>query len=218
MPATTIVLPLKPEKVETVRAQLLRLHPELLLFLSKVNRVYVRGCDPKAANGVTTISICTGTDLMNVRDKTANASVVELSVKEKMGASEEKCKYYLWRQAFPVKPANRVNTRMNVEEWVNTLAFPFGNRLRRGTSFVGVFAFLPTAMVTSFPSVIQADFILASSRESILLDNVWNLGILECVPSAFVNAFESCVKELSLFPSVGQAFQFIPSSITNSGV
>lgn len=43
------------------------------------------------------------------------------------------------------------------------------------------------------------------------MDNVWNLGILECVPSAFVNAFESCVKELSLFPSVGQAFQFIPT-------
>ncbi|KAM1550658.1 hypothetical protein FF1_042961 [Malus domestica] len=128
-----------------------------------------------------------------------------------MGASEEKCKYYLWRQAFPVKPANRFNTRMNVEEWVITLAFPFGNRLRRGTSFVGVFAFLPTAMVTSFPFVIQADFILASSRESILLDNVWNLGILGCVPSVFVNAFESCVKELSLFPSVGQAFQFIPT-------
>ncbi|RXH91522.1 hypothetical protein DVH24_020545 [Malus domestica] len=139
VPATTIVLPLKPEKVETVRAQLSGLHPELLLFLSKVNRVYVRGCDPKAANGVSKISICTGTDLMNVRDKTANARVVELSVKEKMGASEEKCK------------------------------------------------------------------------ESILLDNVWNLGILECVPSAFVNAFESCVKELSLFPSVGQAFQFIPT-------
>lgn len=163
VPATTIVLPLKPEKVETVRAQLLRLHPELLLFLSKVNRVYVRGCDPKAANGVTTISICTGTDLMNVCDKTANARVIELLVKEKMGASEEKCKYYLRRQAFPVKPANRVNTRMNVEEWVITLAFPFGNRLRRGTSFVGVFAFQPTAMVTSFPFVIQADFILASS-------------------------------------------------------
>jgi len=44
-------------------------------------------------------------------------------------------------------------------------------------------------MVTNLPFIIQADFLLASSRESILFDSQWNRGILECVPSAFVNAF-----------------------------
>ncbi|KAK9903777.1 hypothetical protein M0R45_000954 [Rubus argutus] len=32
LPATTFILPLKPDKVEAVRAQLLELHPEILLF------------------------------------------------------------------------------------------------------------------------------------------------------------------------------------------
>ncbi|VVA11864.1 PREDICTED: LOW QUALITY PROTEIN [Prunus dulcis] len=210
MPTTTFILPLKPDKVEAVRAQLSELHPEILLFLSKVKRLYVRGCDPEEADDVSTISIFSETEHMDLSDERANSRVVQLSVKEKK-CDTELCKYYLWREAFPVKPGNQVSIRMDVEKWVITLAFPFGERLRRGMSSVGIFAFLPTAMVTNFPFVIQADFILASSRESILLDNVWNLGILDCVPSAFVNAFQSCVRELQLFPSVDQTFQFLPA-------
>ncbi|KAM2021197.1 hypothetical protein ACFX16_043246 [Malus domestica] len=199
LPTTIFVLPLKPDKVEAVRAQLSDLHPEILLFLSKIKRLYVRGFDSGKADDVSTISIFSETEHMDLGDERANSRVVQLSVKETECETEDLCKYYLWRESFPVKPGNRVSVRMDVEEWVITLAFPFGERLRRGTSSVGIFAFLPTAMVTNFPFVIQADFILSSSRESIMLDNLWNLGILECVPSAFVNAFQSYVKDLSLF-------------------
>ncbi|KAM5559542.1 hypothetical protein ABKV19_020949 [Rosa sericea] len=211
LPTTTFILPLKPDKVEAVRAQLSELHPEILLFLSKVKRLYVRGCDAEEADDVSTISIFSETEHLKLSDKTAKSRFVQLSVKEKMCDAEQLCKYYLWREEFPVKPRNKVRIRMDVEKWVITLAFPFGERLRRGTSSVGIFAFLPTAMVTNFPFIIQADFILASSRESIRLDNVWNLGILKCVPSAFVNAFQSCVEDFSLFPSISQPFEFLPA-------
>lgn len=193
LPATTFIFPLKQDKVEAVRAQLLELHPEILLFISKIKRLYARGCDPKKADDVTTLSMFSETEHTELRSKTASSRVVQLSVKEKMYDSEQLCKYYLWREEFPVKPCNRVDIRMDVEKWVITLAFPFGKRLRRGASPVGIFAFLPTTMVSNFPFVVQADFILASSRESIILDNSWNMGILQCVPSAFVNAFRRCV-------------------------
>lgn len=214
LPTTIFVLPLKPDKVEAVRAQLSDLHPEILLFLSKIKRLYVRGFDSGKADDVSTISIFSETEHMDLGDERANSRVVQLSVKETECETEDLCKYYLWRESFPVKPGNRVSVRMDVEEWVITLAFPFGEGLRRGTSSVGIFAFLPTAMVTNFPFVIQADFILSSSRELIMLDNLWNLGILECVPSAFVNAFQSYVKDLSLFTSVDQAFQFLPAQVS----
>lgn len=107
-----------------------------------------------------------------------------------------------------MKPESIISARMDVQQWIVTLAFPFGDRLRRGTSFVGVFAFLPTTMVTNFPFIIQADFILSSSRETILLDNPWNLGILECVPAAFLNAFQVCILEVSV---AGEAFEFLPA-------
>ncbi|KAI3763706.1 hypothetical protein L2E82_13700 [Cichorium intybus] len=89
---------------------------------------------------------------------------------------------------------------MDVEEWVITLAFPYGKRLRGSTLAPGIYSFLPTGTVTNFPFIIQADFLLASSREDILWDNKWNQGILDCVPVAFSNAFTSLTEHpLNMF-------------------
>ncbi|KAI5010705.1 hypothetical protein ZWY2020_012842 [Hordeum vulgare] len=119
----------------------------------------------------------------------------------------------MWRQKFPVKPENRVDKRVEIDEWVITLAFPHGERLSRGKQISpGVYAFLPTEMVTNFPFIIQADFLLASSREAILFDSPWNKGILECVPSAFLNAFVALVKSSADAPamSLPSMFNFLP--------
>lgn len=99
-----------------------------------------------------------------------------------------------------------------MEELVITLAFPNGERLSRGVKLPGVYAFLPTEMVTNFPFIIQADFVLSSSRETILLDNKWNQGILDCVPSTFVNAFVSSVRttDEAPLPSLAHLFNFLP--------
>ena len=85
-------------------------------------------------------------------------------------------------------------------------------RLHRGMSSIGIYAFLPTEMVTNFPFIIQADFLLASSRETVLLDNKWNQGILDCVASAFINAFVSLIKTSENAPisSLVPMFRFIP--------
>ncbi|KAL2894933.1 Sacsin [Bienertia sinuspersici] len=208
IPTTTIVLPLKTDKVKPVTKELSSLHPELLLFLSKLSRLYVHE-NSIVPNNVTAISIVSQTNYIVSSDKGATSSIIHLSVKEKPDAPEEKCKYYLWRQSFAVTDQAKVSERADVKEWIVSLAFPFGKRLKRGTSSVGVFAFLPTSMVTKFPFVIQADFILASSRESIVFDSKWNQGILECLPVAFYNAFLSFVN-LSSMRRVAWAFEFLP--------
>ncbi|XP_021754621.1 uncharacterized protein LOC110719947 [Chenopodium quinoa] len=213
IPTTTIVLPLKPEKIESVKEQLSQLHPELLLFLCKIKKLYVRSSNSyyKDASDVCAISISHETQHVVVRSKKADSRVVHLAVGGAEGSDEESCQYYIWRQMFPVMTENKVHGREDVKEWTISLAFPVGNRLTRGTSSsVGVFAFLPTMMVTNFPFIIQADFLLSSSRESILLDNKWNLGILKCVPSAFLNAFTSCVKERSTLFTIAKTFKFLP--------
>ncbi|KAI3497810.1 hypothetical protein L1887_33360 [Cichorium endivia] len=46
LPTTTLVLPLKPEKVKAVKDELSSLNPEVLLFLSKIKRLSVREEDP----------------------------------------------------------------------------------------------------------------------------------------------------------------------------
>ncbi|RWW07452.1 hypothetical protein BHE74_00013449 [Ensete ventricosum] len=213
LPSTTIILPLKSEKESTVKKQLSSLHPEVLLFLSKVRQLSVREVndDPKL-NTVSQISISSEANYQMRKNLNAESYTLHLAAQEVDENDEEACCYYMWKQKFPVKPESIVKKRLEVEEWVITLAFPYGRRLNRGMKSSGIFSFLPTEMVTGFPFIIQADFLLVSSRESILLDSPWNQGILSCVPSAFINAFVTLVKGADDAPSfsVPNLFNFIP--------
>ncbi|KAI8529254.1 hypothetical protein RHMOL_Rhmol12G0211000 [Rhododendron molle] len=213
LPATIILLPLKPDKVQPVKQQLSSIHPELLLFLSKIKRLSVKedNKDPKL-NSVTAISISSETDFATRKNIDAESFLLHLSANEKGDKLERECCYHMWRQRFPVKQENKVERRMDVEELVITLAFPNGKSLNRGMQTPGIYAFLPTEMVTNFPFIIQADFVLASSRETILLDNQWNQGILDYVPSAFINAFNALVKTVEDAPvsCLPPMFEFLP--------
>ncbi|VVA21672.1 PREDICTED: LOW QUALITY PROTEIN [Prunus dulcis] len=213
LPTTTLILPLKPDKVKPVKQQLSRMHPEVLLFLAKVKRLSVREVneDPRL-NTVTAIAISSETDFETRKNIDADSYTLHLSAEENGNELETECSYYMWKQKFPVKQDCRDEKRMEVDEWVITLAFPYGERLNRGTSSPGIYAFLPTEMITNLPFIIQADFLLASSRENILLDKKWNQGILNCVPSAFINAFLSLVRTVEDAPvsSLPPFFRFLP--------
>ncbi|XP_057750297.1 uncharacterized protein LOC130968840 [Arachis stenosperma] len=212
LPTTTIVLPLKPDKVAPVKLQLSTIHPEILLFLSKIKRLTVKedNDDPKL-NTISAVSISSEVNFKTSKNINAESYTLHL-LEEENGDSEKECSYYMWKQKFPVRSENRVERRMDVDEWVITLAFPNHERLQRGNTSPGVYAFLPTEMVTSFPFIIQADFVLASSRETILLDNKWNQGILSCVPTAFMEAFKSLIITTNDAPlsNLPRMFQFLP--------
>ncbi|XP_050376688.1 uncharacterized protein LOC126794087 [Argentina anserina] len=212
LPTTTLILPLKLDKVLPVKKQLSVIHPEVLLFLSKIKRLSVReDNEDQRQNTVSAIEIESQTDFVTRKNINAQSYTLRLSAEENGGNGE--CSYHMWKQRFPVRQEFRVERRMEVDEWVITLAFPNGERLRRAmNSSPGVYAFLPTEMVTNFPFIIQADFLLASSRETILLDNKWNQGILECVPTAFAHAFNTLVKTVEGAPasSLPPMFRFLP--------
>ncbi|KAL2319840.1 hypothetical protein Fmac_028809 [Flemingia macrophylla] len=213
LPTTTIILPLKSDKVKPVKQQLSNIHPEVLLFLSKIRHLSVRedNEDPKL-NTVNSVSISSEIEFCTRKNMNAESYTLHLSAEEN-GDHGKECSYYMWKQKFPVRFENVVERREGVEEWVVTLAFPNQERLHRGRSLPGVYAFLPTEMVTNFPFIIQADFVLASSRETILLDNKWNQGILECVPSAFMSAFKTLVigSDQAPISSLPPIFRFLPT-------
>ncbi|XP_047325341.1 uncharacterized protein LOC124929109 [Impatiens glandulifera] len=217
LPTTTIVLPLKDDKITPVKNQLSTIHPELLLFLSKIRKLSVKeDCDDPGLRTITSISIASETNFLSRKNIDADSYLLHLSSDE-----EGECGYHMWRQRFPVKPEHRVDVRKEVEEWVLTLSFPIGKRLNRGMNSPGVYAFLPTEMCSNFPFIVQADFILASSRETILMDNKWNKGILGCVPTAFVNAFCSMVKtseEDTPVSTLVSMFDFLPINSSSYSV
>ncbi|KAL9996665.1 putative histidine kinase/HSP90-like ATPase superfamily [Helianthus debilis subsp. tardiflorus] len=213
LPTTTLVLPLKSEKVKPVKDQLSTIHPEVLLFLSKIKRLSVRedNDDPRL-NTVSAISISSEKNFVTLKSMDAESYTLHLTADVSGNQDDNECGYYMWKQRFPVKQQNKVDVRSEVDEWVITLAFPYGKRLNRGASMPGIYSFLPTEMVTNFPFIIQADFLLASSRENILWDNKWNEGILDCVPVAFLNSFTSLVKssESAAISSLPNQFRFLP--------
>ncbi|KAM7255794.1 hypothetical protein ACFE04_011535 [Oxalis oulophora] len=212
LPTTTLILPLKPDKVDPVKKQLSSIQPEVLLFLSKIKHFSVRESNKDPSQSmVSDIAITSETNLVTRKNIDAESFTLFLSANEAECLTEKQCSYYMWRQKFPVRRENIVDRRMEVDELVITLAFPNQERLDRGSVSHGVYAFLPTEMVTNFPFIIQADFLLASSRESVLLDNKWNKGILDLVPTAFVNAFTSLVK-LTDAPvsNLPRMFEFLP--------
>ena len=196
-----------------MKQQLSNVRPEVLLFLSKIRRLSVRehNKDPRL-NTVSAIAIMSETEFVVRKNIDAVSYTLHLSADERDKGYKGECSYFMWKQKFPVKQENKVERRMEVEELVITLAFPLKERLHRGMSSPGIYAYLPTEMVTNFPFIIQADFLLASSRETILLDNKWNQGIIDCIPSAFINAFVSLIKnsENALVSSLAPMFKFIP--------
>ena len=212
LPTTTIVLPLKSDKVEPVKQQLSNLHPEVLLFLSKIRHLSVReGNKDSKQNTATSVSISSEINFVTRKNMNAESYTIHLSTGENSTHTKE-CSYYMWKQKFPVKLENVVERRRGVEECVVTLTFPQQERLHKDKSLPGVYAFLPTEMVTNFPFIIQADFVLASSRETILFDDKWNQGILEYVPSAFIDAFKTLVTGSNEAPvsSLPYMFKFLP--------
>ncbi|KAH9325934.1 hypothetical protein KI387_006112, partial [Taxus chinensis] len=124
--------------------------------------------------------------------------------------SNRECSYYMWRQRFPVKAENRVEGREEVDNWVMTLTFPHEERVTttRNKVSAGIYAFLPTEMVTGFPFIIQVEFLLVSSRKSIRWDDKWNKGILDCIPSDFCSAFLYLVKSVESAPLSSRSYYF----------
>ncbi|CAI0453670.1 unnamed protein product [Linum tenue] len=202
----------KRDKVKAVKEQLSSVHPEVLLFLSKIKHFSVRE-DPNL-NTVLTISITKEVDLVWRKSIDAMSYTLHLSAESNNGKGNGECNYYVWKQRFPVNLENRVESRIDLEELVVTLAFPNGERLHKGGGkhSPGIYAFLPTEMITNFPFIIQADFILSSSREVVLLDSKWNQEILGCVPTTFVNALVAVIKSDQGVPvaTLRQMFWFLP--------
>ncbi|CAN5959351.1 unnamed protein product [Sphagnum jensenii] len=189
LPTTTLVLPLRDNKVEAVREQLKKISAETILFLSQVCTFTVREDSHGASQQALSITRQTVWSKYGNHEGAAAAnSTVRLSVDKSAAPKSSSRLYFLSQHSFPVAAAQVVEQRKNVDSWVLTLAFPLHGRIP-GSTVGDLYAFLPTELTTGFPFLVNADFLLASSRETILFNNPWNMGILGCISEAFSRAF-----------------------------
>ncbi|HAT81796.1 MAG TPA: hypothetical protein DCS17_10715, partial [Flavobacterium sp.] len=185
---TAILLPLKKDKRQKIHTELQKIRPETILFLSKLQNM--------------TIYFKEGTneETLKLARMDNGYPIVQLSINGKIYS------YWLRKDAFTV-PENLVEEkRENVKEREITIAFPLDaekDQIEHGR----IFAFLPTEVVSGLPFLVNADFILSSSREAIQTDRSWNLWLRDCIAEVVVKG----LLELIQCPQYQiTAYAFIP--------
>ncbi len=178
---TTIILPLKEgTDSEIINNALQDIAPETILFLSKLKTIEI---DVDLPN--------THYEIVIEKDDT-KYPVVELThLKRQQGREElETRQYWVAARDFD-KPANiNPEKRKDVTARTVSVAIP----LDAGNSHPGkLFAYLPVWEKTGLPFLVNADFLLVSSREGIHEQEPWNLWLRDCIASAYAEAFLAIV-------------------------
>ncbi|MFC2029842.1 sacsin N-terminal ATP-binding-like domain-containing protein [Chloroflexota bacterium] len=162
---TCIYLPLDEGQYNNVAEQLQQIAPETILFLSKLEALSVWIDDEPVVRVV--------------RDDSKRPLVEFLS-------GERYARYWVFSRELDVPADMHEEKRYGVDTRAVSVAFPLeSDGLLKGD----VFAFLPTEVNTGFPFLINADYILSASRETLQLDRPWNQWLRDAIVPAFVDAF-----------------------------
>jgi len=105
---------------------------------------------------------------------------------------------------FEKPPHINTEKRKGIDKRDVSIAFPLNEDNKNAGK---IFAYLPIRSDTGMPFLINADFLLTSSREDIQEDEPWNQWLRDCVSKGFVEAFE---KWLDIEAYRGRIFGSIP--------
>jgi len=176
---TTIILPLAKGKsnFSEVFNMMKEFSPETILFLDKIR--YLRFsveyeyelCIEKIVENDTFVHIN-----VHTRDRAVEAN--------------EQRKYLLYTKKYQ-RPDNLfAEDRDGVSDRDITIAFPTDNQSIKGS----IYAYLPVLENTGLPFIINADFLLTSSREALDETSPWNIWLRYQIPDLFIEAFTKLIR------------------------
>ena len=177
--ATHIILPLtKPDFGYTqIEKMIADIQPEVILFLSTLKQIRVK--------------TDTGIDFTILKDNERQPEVT-IHVKSNKVGSYKGGDFLVCTKTFD-KPADIDHEkREGVEDREVSIAFPLAEN---STAMEKIFAYLPVRDNTGLPFLINADFILTSSRNDIHEDTPWNCWLMKCVADLVVEEFLPLLKE-----------------------
>ena len=182
---TCILLPFRPGKRSVVENELRQIAPETILFLNKLKA----------------LQVCVGEELIaEVIRVDEFLPVVELYT------NGNRRKYWLSEKEVVVEEKIREEKREGVTNRKISIAFPMENE---PLANITIYAFLPTSpnLLSGFDFLVNADFILSSSREQIQEYRPWNQWLRDSISSVFIEGFESMLQDQNLR---FKAYFFIP--------
>ena len=169
---TYIILPLTKSDFgyEKIEEMLRDIEPEVLLFLSTLEKIR--------------IETDTGDDLTILKDSTLMPEVAVIVEGNKKGQVFSNSDNFLVCTKRFNRPENIYHEkREGIKNRDVSIAFP----LSEDSEAVGkIFAYLPVRSDTGFPFLMNADFILPSSREDIQ-EIPWNHWLMECIANLVVS-------------------------------
>ena len=185
---TYIILPLtKPDfGYDKIEEMLRDIEPEIILFLSTLQEIQIK--------------TDTGDDFTILKDASAMPEVQIIAEGNKQGLVFSNSDSFLVCTERFDKPADiHHEKRDGIENRDVTIGFPMDEN---STAVGKVFAYLPVRWDTGFPFLINADFILPSSREDIQ-DVPWNrCWLIDCIADLVARKLLPLLKEQK-FLSVG---------------
>ena len=180
---TYIILPLTKYDFgyEKIEEMLQDIEPEVILFLSTLEEIK--------------IETDTGDNLTILKDSSAAPEVAIIVEGKKQSNSFLKSENFLVCSRRFDKPKDiHHKKRERIKTRYVSVAFP----THQNSTAVGkIFAYLPVRSDTNFPFLINADFILPSSREDIQ-DVPWNHWLMECVANLVTSELLPFLKERRL--------------------
>ena len=185
---THIILPLNKSNFgyNKIEDMLQDIESETILFLSKLQEIQLK--------------TDTGTDLTILKDDSAKPKIQILIEGKKQNCVFSSVDIFLVCTKSFHKPGHiHHEKRDGIEDRDVSIAFPLD---KNSTAVSKIFAYLPVRADTGFPFLINADFILTSSREDIQ-DVPWNRSwLMHCVADLIAMGLLPLLKERK-FLSVG---------------
>jgi len=177
---TSIYLPLdKPDfPPQKVAESLKGISPETILFLKKLQTIEL------------SISLEEQYEIIIEKDD-SKFPLVKLTCIEKYAENENVItKQLFWVSSKEFDKPDNVHheKRSNIKTREVSIAIPLGGK-QQGK----LFAYLPVWENTGLPFLINADFLLTSSREAVKEDESWNTWLRKCIPDVYIEALISCL-------------------------
>jgi len=181
---TCIVLPLtKPDfGYKEIEKMLQDIEPETILFLPKLQEIRIK--------------TDTGIDFTILKDDERQPEVA-INVFDSKFEKHKSDDFLVCSKTFD-KPADIYHEKRDgIESRDVAIAFPLG----KGSTAIGkIFAYLPVRSDTGLPFIVNADFILLSSREDIQ-EVAWNRWLMKCVADVVTEELLPLLKEHELLKS-----------------
>jgi len=187
---TTILLPLdkKNYSFQKITTFLKNIDIESILFLSKLSELKIEIEEDNSFSMIKDSSKFPFVDLL-FEEKDCDIVLDE---------------YFIINEIV-TKPKSVFNEkRKDINQREITIALPLTKTQKRSKK---LFAYLPVMEDTGLPFIINADFLLTSSREDIKIDESWNKWLRECISDVFVKGFEKGLLNKGVREKI---YEFIP--------